>query len=152
MPRLEPIDLHFYQTCLFDQAPTPCLGMLENVFQSANASFNHLMHMSLHCVPITPTTIESLLCRCPQLQSLCLRFLHLDQDGWVPALTPLIASSVRYAYLSNLLFSTYNTGYKVLWSYAMRDGLALRERHPEVKVVRRSDDDPLGTGVGGVRR
>lgn len=121
--------------------------MLENVFQSANASFNHLKHMSLHCVPITPTTMESLLWRCPQLQSLCLRFLHLDQDSWVPAPTPLISSSVRYTYLSNLHFSTYFPGYRVLHNNTIRDGLTLGERHPEVEAVRRGDSIPPGTTV-----
>jgi hypothetical protein len=149
MPHLETIYIHFYQTCWFNEAPTPCLGMLENVFKSAKADFNRLTQMSLHCVPITPTTMESVLCRCPQLQSLCLRFLHLDQDSWVTALTPLISSSVRYAYLSNLLFSIYHPGYKVIRSNTTRDGLTLGERHPEVEVVRRSDNYPPGTGVGG---
>lgn len=147
MPNLEFIYIHFYQTCRFDRGPTPCLGMLENVFQSAKESFRHLTSMSLHCVPITPSTVETILQRCPILQSLRLGLLQLDEDGWVKALTPLISSSVKYAYLSNLQSSDYGPGFRVLRNDTIRDGLALGERHPQVEVVRRSDDHPPGAGA-----
>ena len=149
MPRLESIYFHFYQTCLFNDAPTRGLGLLENVFQSASASFNHLTDMSLSCVPITPTTLESILRRCPQLQSLSLRFVQLDQDIWVQALTPLISSPVKYVYLSNLLSTTYDPGFKVTRNNMVLNERGLRARHPGVTVAKRSDSDPPGTRVGG---
>lgn len=144
MKSLETLHIHFYQTCWFNEAPTPFVEMLEKAFHSAETNLNHLTRLSLLCVPMTPTTIETILTRCPKLEFLSLRLLQLDQDSWVQALTPLVSSSVKSVYLSNLFVSDYSPGFRVLHNKLMRDVNTLCDRHPNIEKVIQGRDDPSG--------